>query len=519
MVRRIPPIVRKNSQIFLNSKASSIMLVVGPIILICLIGFALQNTSLKNVKAGVYENQSSGFSNILVQKLKDKSFNVSIENNLQKCENEVVQGTKDVCISVSKTPLTAGYYKYNLNSYVDLSKQRTVWQIIGALQGIASEASSNERQSIAKDMKAELESVSSQLSDEEAKIDLAISDVDYAQTLLSESASQQNSARNLIGNSESEISSVLSTLQEIESSNSVPQQYSLDLSNSISAINQVNSNLQTVQSNLNSQNYNSIQNQINLLSSELYTARDSIQQVQNNINQIENVNINGVSEPVTLSYQSVTNSGSGTVKKDLQMIDYLFPTFLLFFILFGATIFSSISRFRERKSGAYIRNILSKAKGPEFVFGDFLLSLAIVAIQVVIITYIASFFLNISIFQNILSLIITLLLAISIFVLVGIVIGSALNSQESIVIGAVSISVLFFIFTSIIVPVETLPPAFASIVSILPLTLLEAKLRAILIFGINLHFSLKQALSIAGSYVVTIGLTAIFYIKNKRKEV
>ena len=519
MVKKIPTLIKKNFQIFLNSKTSSIMLILGPIILICLIGFALQNTSLKNVKAGVYNNNSGNFSEVIINRLNAESFNVTIEKNINSCRQSVIDGTNDVCIVISKSYLTGDYFQYHLNLYVDLSEQRTVWNIIGDLQGITEQESSSERQSIAGDVKSNLESVSSKLSDEKSKINDAINEVNFAESLLSSSISQQNNAIGMIENSKTSMNEIQSTLLEIKNSNSVPEQYSSDLQNSLNQVNLVNSNLNQIENQINSQNYKTLQSELNSLHSELYEARDSISQIQDNINQIEGVDINGVSEPVTLSYQSVTDSGSGKIEKQLGMIDYLFPTFLLFFILFGATIFSSINRFVERKSGAYIRNILSKAKGTEFILSEFVLNLVIVSVQVAIIVYLASFFLNLSVFQNLLSLATVLIISISIFVLLGIAIGSALSSQESIIIGAVSISVLFFIFTSIIVPIETLPSSIASIVSLLPLTLLEAKLRTVLIFGANLNFSFKEGLSLVSSFFITIGLTIIFYFKNKHKEI
>ncbi len=519
MVKKILTVTRKNFQIFLNSKASSIMLILGPIILICLIGFALQNTSLKNIKAGVYDNNSGNFSSEFIQTLKSESFNVTLEKNLENCKQDVIDGANDVCIVISKSLLAGSYYQYNLNLYVDLSKQRTVWQIIGNLQGITSRESYNERQLIANDLKNQLSSVSSELDNEESKINNAITDLSYAQNTLSGAISNQNDAINTLQSSQSSIDSIRQNLIDIQNSNSVPPQYSSELTNAIIQIGEMDSNMQQIQNSINAANYNSIQSEINSLNTELYNARDSIDQMKNDLNQIEGVNINGISEPVTLSYESVTNSGTGTIQKELGTIDYIFPSFLLFFILFGATVFAAISRFRERKSDAYVRNILSKAGGVDFIASEFISNLIIVSIQVGIIVYIASFFLNLSVFQNPISLIIILLLSISIFVLIGILIGSALNSQESIIIGAVSVSVLFFIFSSIIVPVETLPSPFSTIVSLLPLTLLEAKLRTVLIFGINVGFSIKETLALVGSFVLTIVLIIIFYLENKHKEV
>lgn len=519
MVKNIFSILRKNFQILLNLKISSAMLIFGPIILIFLIGFALQNTSIQNIKAGVYDGGAGAFSQKFIQKLSERSFQPLEEKTLQDCKQEVIDRTKDVCIVLSKTPLSEGYSKYKIKLFVDMSKQRTVWQIIGKLQGITAKESSTEKQTIANDLKKELNSISEKLNSEENKITTVISDLENLERLISTSSKEKDHALSLIERSQESIALTQETLVELQNSGVIPPEYSSDVYNSLNEINGINSDLQGISAALNSQEFSNVRTKISNLKDELYDARTTIRDMENNINKIRDFNVNSISEPVTLSYESITNSDSGTIKKDLGLIDYIFPSFLLFFILFATVIFSSINRYKERKSGAYIRNILSKAKGVEFILGEFFTNAILISIQVVIIIYIASFFLNLSVFQNLLSLSLILLASISIFNLIGIVIGNALNTQESIILGGVSISILFFIFSSIIVPVETLPNTFASIVSLLPLTLIESKLRAILFFGTNLKFNLEEGFSLLGSFIIAIGLTILFYIKNKNKEI
>ena len=59
----------------------------------------------------------------------------------------------------------------------------------------------------------------------------------------------------------------------------------------------------------------------------------------------------------------------------------------------------------------------------------------------------------------------------------------------------------------------------SSLVSMLPLTLLESKLRAALIFEAPLKFSNIEILSTAIIVSIIIALIFIFYRKNKQKEI
>ncbi len=99
-------ILKKNFQIAFNSKTSSFILILGPIILIGLIGFALQDTSLKNARAGVFINDQDTFSNSFIQRLTERNFQVFLMNSLEDCRKQVVTGTNHVCIELKKETLT-----------------------------------------------------------------------------------------------------------------------------------------------------------------------------------------------------------------------------------------------------------------------------------------------------------------------------------------------------------------------------------------------------------------------------
>ncbi len=519
MVKKACSILRKNIQISFNSKASSFIIILGPIILIGLIGFALQDASLKNARAGIFIHEEDIFSDKFMTRLSEKNFQVSQLSTLEECRQRVIDGTNHVCIELNKESLTQDYQGYKTNLYVDFSKQRIVWQIIGSIQAIIEEESNSARQSIALSLQGESATLSTQLLNEETKIDNALDKIYRAKQYSNKIETTQNNVLNYLSQSKSIIMDIRNNLENISSSNLLVPPYSNMLFDSFIEISSIENKLNNIQTSINSNDVNDAKSELNRIETDLLNTKDSIKNIRSDLNNINDADINKISDPVTLSYQSVLDNESKTVENKLNSLDYLFPSFLMFFLVFGAIIFSAILRIRERKSNAYIRNILSKAKGPEFILSEFVTTFILLVVQIAIIFLVASYFLNLSIIPNLISIIILIFISITIFSLIGITLGSIIDSQEAILIAAVSLSILFFIFSSIIIPVETLPEPFASGVGLLPLTLFETKIRASLIFSLGLKFSIIEIMATLLWVLIPLTITALAYTKKKRKEI
>jgi ABC-type uncharacterized transport system permease subunit len=112
-----------------------------------------------------------------------------------------------------------------------------------------------------------------------------------------------------------------------------------------------------------------------------------------------------------------------------------------------------------------------------------------------------------------------LILSISSFVIIGVLLGFIFNSQESSLIGAVSISLLFFMFSSLISPLQTLPKAISKIVSLTPYSIFEAESRSLFIFESQISFSIIQLISLLSFFILCFILIAIFYRNSREKEI
>jgi len=508
-----PNILSKNIKTYWNSKASSIIFILGPILLILIIGFALQDTSLKNIKAGIYYEEETSFTSNFIQKLTERSFIVNQESDLDECRRKVVEGINHVCIKLEKQGSQEN--NYNIELHVDFSKQRIVWGIIGSIQGVVEEESYNTRQGSIGELKTSSQDLIETLRQEEMKVNYAIQKLEDTERELNQIRTRNQEIRNSINDIDEQLTNIEANLELISTMyENIP-----GLEENLLSINQIRQNLSTINQSLNLNEIVDLQGDLRSTKADLQETKNSLAKTREGLEGIKETDMNRFADPILLSYNSVIDNQEGEIKKKLKDIDYLFPTLLIFYILFGSILIAAITRIKERKSNAYVRNISSKTKGIEFILSDFLTTLILIIIQAALIFLVAYFFLNLNFFPNIASLAILTLIIISTFILIGLAVGSIFSSQESTIIASVAISILFFIFSSTIIPMEILPEIISKIVSLLPLTLLETKLRLILIFNTPLSISPKDILSLLGTAALSSLVLAFFYHKNKEKEI
>jgi hypothetical protein len=156
-ISNIFTVIARNLKVYSNSKLSSLIIILGPLMLMLIIGVSLQDNSLKNIQAGIFSSDSGDLSDNFINLLKEKGFNINIEETLEKCKKDVIEEINHVCIHLKKNEIgleqiSSNYKSYDIDIYVDFSKQRVVWDIIGSIQGIVEQESYSTRRTIIRDI-------------------------------------------------------------------------------------------------------------------------------------------------------------------------------------------------------------------------------------------------------------------------------------------------------------------------------------------------------------------------------
>jgi len=534
-------IMKKNFRIMFNSKLSLIILILGPLFLMTITGAALQNTDLRNIKASVFAHEEGiqhplkkdWFVESYKDQLREESFAVSETQSLSQCQEDVLTSRSHVCIEIlKKDPINAVQKRigqdinYETKAHVDFSKSRIVWGVIAKTQAASEKHTMKLVEGLFLEFRNEIDGPMKALKNSKSDLDSAISLLNNVESRLNNVETEVHNLRNEVNLVESgfseiqnRIKSLVSAVHAVEGLD--PQIYSL--------IDELDVKAEALQNDIvdfrTRVNSDYILKHVDYSREKVIEVRSKMVEVRADVNTVlyewDEIQEFGVDElaPLSFTYQSVSENGpGGKVGRRLQFLDYLFPSFLMFFIIFVSLVFSTVTIFRDRSSEAHIRNMTSKVGGFSFITGSFFSILAVLFLQILIILGVSVFFLKASILANIFTLMLFCFIGLALFTLGGIALGYIFNSQEGAVIASVAISLLFLIFLPGITPTETLPSGFSEVVSIMPFVILEGKLRMASIFGVLSGFSIGEVVSMVFAFLISIGVVSFFYKSNKHED-
>lgn len=537
MVSESLAILKRNISSLINSKLSFIIIFIGPIFLMLIVGVALQNNELRNIRVGIYTQnpedlKTDEFMSGFVNKIGDTAQEYSLET----CKNRVINSEYHACVEIKKseeyTPIdnpsiisqgSIDTPSYQVISYVDFSKTKTVWGIINRIQKVV-------------DLQSQ-EMMGGKVKEATIKMDYFIDKIQTEKNRIGEVKSQIGLIKNYLGDMESDVGNIKSqtttAIGEINGINnkinsvmalvaSIPEATNqlngirTDLNNVLQKLNYIEQLTGTTGRLLT--NLRSIKSRIEEINTDLSTTESALENIINEWNNLKNTDLSSISKPVTHETQSILG-GSTLKSSSLKEIDYLFPSLLMFFIIFISLVFPTTLIIKERASKAHIRNITSKTNGTKFVVINFISGFMVIFLQIILIMLISKFFLNINILDNITSTIILSIISIITLGLIGVMIGYAFNNYEGAVMASISLSIILLIFLPVITPTETLPAQFSQIFQSAPSVILSDKIRMSVLAGTGYSFSISEAISIIITIILTIILTIMFYNKNKRKEI
>jgi ABC-type multidrug transport system permease subunit len=545
------PVLKKNFRIIFNSKLSLLIFIFGPLFLMGIVGAALQNNQLRDVQASVYAyEESSGelldddwYVNGYKDQLVQNSFIVRSVGSLEECKEDVLNSRAHVCIEIVKKPPieleTFGVEQdinYETNAYVDFSKSRIVWGVIAKTQAVSEQYSRILIQNLLVSYRDKLEQPMNELQNARSEIDDALVLLDMVDAELDYVRNDYRTAMDIAHEVDANVILLRSRVQAVVNAvNAIPE---LDQSvrESVNSLNQdfqiFDNSFGELYSKLNTarvvSGVDEAKNLVRQVRGGLWTVKNNVDNVLEQWEEISEMDYNSLA-PLSFQYQSVTDGDSleGGAKKSviltttgrkLEFLDYLFPSFLMFFIIFVSLVFSTVMTFKERSSKAHIRNVTSRTSAFSFVLGNFASMFVILALQIIVILGVSIFFLRANILANLLPLIIYSFVGLVLFIFGGMAVAYIFNSQDGAVIASVSLSLLFLIFLPVITAPETLPFGLSRVVNSMPFVILESKLRMASIFNLFSLPSIVEAISLMLSFSLSVVLIFYFYAKRKRYE-
>ncbi len=521
-------ILKRNLNIILNAKLSFLIIFLGPVLLMIVAGAILQDTSLKSLDIGIYTSNYSDLAEDefllgFQENLYLGGSNVYNETSLPECVEKVLRMKYHACVEIKKTqeyvPVEDTNFgsldmpSYELTTHVDYSQTASAWKIVSAIQTAAELKYAEMTQKRIDTVIGKIDGLMSQLENQRSSILLTIDKIRVIQEDIQAVENRLSDTQIQINLINQKIDAILFQLNDLDNT---PEGAVI--------VNQIRSNLLSIQSNLslissystlNQQTLGSM-SEITELDSDLTKIEYDMGLVIDDWNQIKETQISQVSRQITYKSQSLSGSEAYDVEQ-LGFIDYLFPSFLMFFMIFVCLIFPTNLIIRERISNSQIRNMTSKTSGLKFGVNNFLSCILVIIAQVVILLLISQFFLNADIFFRTASILTIVVISVCTLSLLGMVLGYTFNKFESAVIASVSLSIIMLILLPGITPTSVLPAKIAPLIKNFLPVILENKLRTLVIFGAPIAFSALEIISIIMTSAVLVALTMLLYNRSKRE--
>jgi len=138
-VVKLYEIVKKNLKILIRSKSSALIILLGPLLLILLVGSAFNTSSFSEIAIGSYSGSYSELSNSVLTKLETDNYKVTRLENSQQCTDGVKSGVVNICIIFPDNLNVESGEEIEL--YVDQSRANLVFAIKSAILSKVTERS------------------------------------------------------------------------------------------------------------------------------------------------------------------------------------------------------------------------------------------------------------------------------------------------------------------------------------------------------------------------------------------
>ena len=554
---KIFSIIKKNFKILLRNKSSALIVLLGPLLIILIVGLAFSNLgSDYALKIGVYSSEYSNATDNFITSL-EQSYEINKLNDNESCINSVIKGDNNACLIFPANIQLEDETQDEIQLYIDQSRINLVDAIvnrISSILGVSSESTSKDlttslltaitltKDEIEQDLlkginiKQKTDSLisdTSSISSQVNSMDLSMGSVDIGDidsevdTLYSRANSIKTKALDAIdkaldilidvGYSANDSAnykdyiSLNSSYATIESS-AINSSYNTIISSLDSATEEIEdledklSSAQTKQSDTVTKLGN-VKTNLESVKSDISDLKSSLEKIKDSISAIKVMNAENIINPITTTINPVaTTSKKGS---------FLLPYLVVLVIMFIGIMLSGTSIVIDKTSPAAFRTFASPTKDSTYLFSYYLTNIIILLVQIGIIGGLAFLFMKFDFTGNIFVSALIIILASSFFILIGMGFGYLLKSQEAVTIASLSLSAILLFVSNLIIPLETTPLIIQKIAAYNPYVLLSEALKKSMIFNVKLLEIIRE-LGLILIYILVV-IVLIFIIQKLSK--
>ena len=126
-------LVQKNLKLLVRARASALVVILGPLLIIFLAGIAFDNTSLYAVRIGTYSPAYNDLSNSFIDKLSEKQFKITRYAGEDLCIQGIRRGETHTCIIFAPDFSIGKNGSNEIKFAVDYSQINLVWTVLNVM--------------------------------------------------------------------------------------------------------------------------------------------------------------------------------------------------------------------------------------------------------------------------------------------------------------------------------------------------------------------------------------------------
>jgi ABC-type multidrug transport system permease subunit len=558
---KILSIVAKNFKLLVRSKTSAIVILLGPLLLVSLLGMAYSKSSSFSMTTAVYANGYTDLTYSLLDKLKSQNFEVKRYPTVETCTGAVKRGDAQACIQFPDSMKIEEGKTNEITFYVDYSQINLVWIILDAMNAGIESKSKEISKELTTSVVDKLSFVEDKLDEEKKKLEEiktennnintgilglkgkvaelnisvdfssidTVSGKDGADNVLAQFVSARDEIRESVTLGVNKTSSLRSDLSGLRGNVSLSLQPQVDsmISNVRSAEILLNETLVEMDSDLPlvnlsvisvKDNFDSINERLSKVQEYITDIRSKRDALLADFDQSSAaiVGVNGkVDEVAKLIDASLVELSALKIKDPSQIssplttkispisvqrshFSSLFPTLLILIIMITGILFAATLVIVEKKSRAFFRNSITPTGFATFALSTYFTSFIVLSIQLVLFISVSVFFFKTDVLKNVWEVLLLLSLAMTLFILIGMLIGFLFRSEETVTLAAITLISIFLLFSNAVIPLESLPAYLKGIASFNPFVLSETVLKQTILFSLSIETLQNQLLLLAG---------------------
>ncbi|MDD5331662.1 MAG: ABC transporter permease [Candidatus Nanoarchaeia archaeon] len=508
--------IKKDIKLLIRSKTSALIVLLGPLLLILLVGFAFNTSSLYNLKIGSYSESYSELTEEVLIELGDQQYSVIKSVSPEDCMNGIKTSKYHVCAIFPKD-MSLDNNVDSIIIYVDESRMNLASIVSGAI----STKIANKSSAISLDLTTIIVNVLDEtkktvVNDERNLQDLETSTIDYNTKLMK--INEDLAKLNLtINSSETNLSSIRKELNEVDEKNEEVSGCA-SMGKVKSELDKFEKGFEKLETSMNdakltidtsTTDISTMRTKLTESTAKIKQTKDSLKTTRSNIESIKITNAEAIVSPIKTAIEPIVSKKTH--------LGVLFPTLVVLIMMFISILLASTLVVREKTSLAYFRNFITPTNDFLFMLGAFLTNIILLLVQLIILFGVAIPLFSSDLLPIMLPLSLSLIIISTLFILIGMLIGYLFNSEETSTLAAIAVATLMLFFSNTILPLETIPQYLRDIVQFNPFVMGEGVVKQIMMFGSSISDLWVSLVILVGVSVVLAILTFFARKATKRR--